>query len=502
MIKIHFIFWISIIITLPVFSQPDAIWTKTFGTEYSDGARTFCIDDDGGFVIAGYTYSNSEKNSDIYIIKTDANGNEIWAKSIGNESWEYANSICKAINSGFVIVGYKLESITNIFDIYIVKIDNNGNILWEKTYGGIGTDIGQSICQTNDNGYLICGNTTSYGAGEDDIYLIKINEVGDSIWTKTIGCNKSDMGYKAISTKDDHYLIVGSTGLYDSPGVSSGHNREIYLVKTDLTGNVVQFKTYWIIGRGQVDYDSGYDVCETSDNCYYITGASSKEATEVMDISILKVDNELTQLWKKRKEIGSFYDYGYSVSEVTEDNGIIICGSFNSADTGLTDAFILRLNSAGDEIWCSEFGEDKSESFYSIKYIGEGNFIAAGYTNSYGAGSNDFWLAKFNDHVTSVKQHENIFPESPTLNQNYPNPFNPQTMISYQLPHNQNVRITIYNGLGQKIRELVNANQQRGEHCIVWDGKNDFNKNMASGVYFYRLITTSSIITKKMIMIR
>jgi hypothetical protein len=490
--------WVSFLINFPLICQPATIWTKTFGTANSDGARTICSDNNGGFVIAGYTYSNPDKNSDAYVLKIDSDGNECWIKSFGDEGWEFINSICNTINNdGFIIVGYRSKPDTNSADVYMVKIDNNGNIKWEKNFGGIGIDIGMSVCQSNDNGYLICGTTTSYGAGEDDIYLIKTNDIGDSLWTKTIGCNKSDMGFKAILTSDGHYLVVGSTGLYDTPGISSGRNREIYLVKTDLAGNVVNSKTYWIIGTGQVDFDTGYDVCETADNCYYITGASSREASEVMDISILKVDNQLNQLWKKRKEIGVFYDYGYSVSEITEDHGLIVCGSFNSAETGLTDAFILRLDKEGNEIWRTSFGGESSESFYSIKYLGNGDFIAAGYTNSSGAGEKDFWLAKFHDEISSIKIEDNSSPGNPWLNQNFPNPFNPETKITFQIPRESLVVLKIYNVLGVCVHTLLNEFKPAGYHSVEFKPE-----EFSSGIYFYSLTTEDNTQTRKMIYIK
>ena len=480
-----------------IYSQNDTLWTKTFGGTSSEGANAICVTPEGDFVIAGYTYSITGRNAEIYVVKTDADGNQLFDNTFGGTGWEIGYSICKAVdNSGYIITGHTSSFGTHSKDVFLLKIDNQLNQVWIKTYGGLGIDIGKTVCTTSDGGYIICGYTESFGAGEDDIFLIKTNSSGDTTWTKTIGCERSDIGRSVIETSDGHFLIAGSTGLYDTPGIPTGKNSEIFVVKTDLSGNAVNMKTFWVIDNDQGDFDAGFSICETSDGNYCVAGISSAEGVEVLDLSVIKMDTSLTSIWKKRIEAG-FYDFGYSVCEASPDGGVIVSGNFNNAQTGKSDLLIAGLNSNGNEVWKRTYGGNGNDGSRCLRRISDDKFIIAGYTSSFGSGSYDMWLLKFQNELTGIKDKESTNSKSFYLNQNYPNPFNPNTKIKYVIPQRIFVSLKVYDVLGNQVDTLVRTEQEAGEYEVEFDGS-----QIMSGIYFYRLKAGSYSEARKMIVLK
>ncbi|MBN2461243.1 MAG: hypothetical protein JXB60_06510, partial [Candidatus Cloacimonetes bacterium] len=208
-------------------SEAVLIWDQVYGGTASEGGRDVIEAIDGGFVIVGFTYSEGNGNSDVYLVKTDTQGNQIWTQTYGGSGWEFGYSLCAAEDgSGYVIAGYTTSSGNGLRDVFLVGTDIAGNQLWTQTYGGADLDEASSIITGHEGGYVVCGYTCSYGAGEDDIYVIGTDNGGNYIWSAVLGTEKSEMGKTIRKTGDGNYIIAGSTGLYDTPGVNSGKSRE------------------------------------------------------------------------------------------------------------------------------------------------------------------------------------------------------------------------------------------------------------------------------------
>ncbi|HXU26497.1 MAG TPA: hypothetical protein VN698_04635, partial [Bacteroidia bacterium] len=191
---------------------------------------------DGGYILVGQNYANS------LILKTDANGNMLWAKSITNMA--IAKCIQKTSNGGFVIAGYGSAPTGSAgFDFSLIKIDSSGNLLWSKTFGGIDRDLANSVKETSDGGYIIAGTTESYGVGAEDVYLVKTDSAGNLTWAKTFGGTLADRGNDVIQTTDGGFAIAGTTNSY---GV--GNSYDAYLIKTDALGTLQWSKTFGDMG--------------------------------------------------------------------------------------------------------------------------------------------------------------------------------------------------------------------------------------------------------------
>ena len=201
------------------------LWDNKFGGNGDDWCFSVAQTSDGGFVTAG-SLKTQEEGYNFWIIKTDSYGNRIWDKSYGGSEDEWCYSVQQTNDGGYILVGSTL-SYGEEGDVWIIKTDNNGNVLWDKTFGGSKADGGGSIKQTSDGGYIVLGATYSYGAGNRDIWLIKIDELGNKHWAKTIGGILNDEGNSIAQTSDNGYIITGWT---ESFGAG---DEDIWLIKIE-----------------------------------------------------------------------------------------------------------------------------------------------------------------------------------------------------------------------------------------------------------------------------
>jgi hypothetical protein len=254
-------------------------FAKTYGGAYYDVAYSVQQTSDGGYIVAGVTHSFSAGGYDIFLIKTDANGNVQWAKTYGGTSGDGAFPVQQTSDGGYIVAG-----VTNSFgaggsDVFLIKTDTSGNIVWAKTYGGTNDDRATFVQQTSDGGYIVAGWTRSFGAGYTDIFLIKTDTSGNIVWAKTYGGTSYDWAYSVQQTSDNGYIVGGYTG-------SFGVGTNIFLIKTDTNGNIVWAKTY----RG-AHWDYAYSVQQTSDGGYIVAGhIQPLDLDGEKDIILIKTD--------------------------------------------------------------------------------------------------------------------------------------------------------------------------------------------------------------------
>jgi len=253
-------------------------WNTTFGATKFDAGYSVQQTTDGGYVIAGaYTYVPPPGDYDAWLIKTDASGIQQWDKKFGSGFSDYAYSVQQTTDGGYILAGSTNPTNAND-DVYLIKTDSSGNAVWTKTFGGANNDIGQSVKQTTDGGYIITGWTDSFGAGNTDVYLIKTDASGNAAWTKTYGGVNFEDSRSVWQTIDGGYIIVGSTNSF-----GAGLN-DIYLIKTDSSGNKQWDNTY---GGSQNDF--GYCTQQTADSGYIIAGDTSSYGTGSTDVWLIKL---------------------------------------------------------------------------------------------------------------------------------------------------------------------------------------------------------------------
>jgi len=321
-------------------SSGNETWAKTFGGTEWDEANSVQQTTDGGFIIVGYTLSFGAGGGDVYLIKTDSSGNETWAKTFGGTGYDYGSSVQQTTDGGFIITGYTESYGFEEKDVYLIKTDSNGNETWARIFrctdfGGTKYHYGESVQQTTDGGFIIAGSryTWSNDTGSDkDIYLLKTDSNGNEIWAKTFGGTEWNEGYSVQQTTDGGFIIAGRT--------SYRGNYEVNLIKTDSSGNEIWSKTF-----GSTGYDSGSSVQRTTDGGYIIAGYTNSYDRK-SDVYLIKTDSSGNETWSKTFG-GTDGDSGSSVQQTT-DGGYIIAGFTKSFGAGNGDVYLLKTDSNGN----------------------------------------------------------------------------------------------------------------------------------------------------------
>jgi hypothetical protein len=372
----------------------DTLWTKTYGGASIDEGHSVQQTSDSGYIIAGATRSFGEGlDWDVYLIKTDASGDTVWTRTHGTMNGsELGRSVQQTSDNGYIIGGY-----TGNGDVYLIKTEINGYVVWTRTYGGTGIDWGWSVQQTFDGGYIVVGSTSSFGAGSDDVYLIKTDANGDLLWTRTYGGTGIDWGFSVQQTSDSGYIIIGGTDLFVF-GTSRG---DAYLIKTNVNGDMLWTRTY-----GTQDFEIGSSVQHTSDGGYIISASICS---------------------------------------------LVPCGMINCS---ICDVYLIKTDADG-----------------LVTGIEEACF--------------------------------NNIPGRFFITQNFPNPFSSETQIEFALPKEAHVSLGIYNVTGRIVNTLVDRKMDAGYHSVKW-----ITKDVPSGIYFCTiqantgLETEAYTETKKMILIQ
>lgn len=380
-----FLFTLLVFIPFFGFNQD---FDNTFGGDSLDMGYSIQQTIDGGYIITGSTESYGSGDADVYLIKTDANGDSLWTKTFGGPGQDYGSSLQITSDGGYIITG-RTEHANGNKDVYLMKTDVNGDSLWTKTYGGTSVDFGLFVQQTSDGGFIITGATESYGNGGRDVYLIKTDINGDSLWTKTFGGTAFDIGNCVQQTTDGGYIIVGGTNSFGNG------NRDAYLIKTD--GNGLE---QWNQTFGGIEFDVGSNVKQTTVGDYIFTGRTASFGAGNKDVYLVKTDASGVEQWYQTFG-GSAFDLGTCVDQTT-DGGYIICGGTDSYGAGARDLYLIKTDGNGLEQWNETFGGSSFEMASSMQLNFDGSYIIIGGTESYGAGDRDVFLIKKQGNNTSI----------------------------------------------------------------------------------------------------
>ena len=288
-------------------SLGDTLWTKTYGGANNDVGYSVQQTSDKGYIIAGVTESFGS-GSEVYLIKTDSLGDTLWTESYGGPNDESGLSVQQTFDQGYIVAGYIWSA---DFDVYLIKTDSLGDSLWAKTYGGAWHDAAWSVQQTTYKGYIIVGFAESFGPGSMAVYLIKTDSLGNSLWARTYGGTGWDLAYAVQQTPDNGYIVTGFTGSFGAGG------GDIYLIKTDSLGDTLWTKKY-----GGADAEGGFSVQQTADKGYIITGRTESFGAGSYDVYIVRTDSLGEMLWEKTCG-GIEDDEGRSVQETSDGGYIV-----------------------------------------------------------------------------------------------------------------------------------------------------------------------------------
>jgi len=284
-------------------------WNRTFGGKESD--KGFYIQSAGnGYMIVGVTYSYGAGGGDLWLIKTDLYGNELWNHTFGSANYDKGYCMQKAPDGGYILLGMTYSYGSGKSDVWLIKVDESGDEIWNHTFGGSEPDVGFYV-EGVDDGYIITGVTYSYGAGGGDLWLIKTDLYGNELWNRTFGGASDDVGNAVVHTPDGGYLITGETHSF-----GAGKN-DLWLLKTDAAGSELWNRTF-----GGDDYDKGTFIRRTVDGNYIITGMTYSFGTGKNDVWLMEVDASGKERWNSTFG-GADYDIGFHVQQADDGSYII-----------------------------------------------------------------------------------------------------------------------------------------------------------------------------------
>ncbi|NQT80507.1 MAG: hypothetical protein HQ555_08980 [Candidatus Aminicenantes bacterium] len=341
------------------------VWSIEFGGDDEDEGNSVQQTSDGGYIIAGLTNSFGNGLSDVYLIKLDYTGATEWIKTFGGDDEDEGNSVQQTSDGGYIIAGFTNSFGNGLSDVYLIKLDYTGATEWTKTFGGAGDDIGMSVQQTSDEGYIVVGSSDSFGNGTKDAYLIKTDSSGNEEWSGIIGGTDNDIGLSVQVTSDEGYIITGVTGSY---GLGSG---DVFLIKLDSLGDEEWFETF-----GGTSEDMGFSVQQTSDGGFIVTGYTASSGNGASDVYVIKTDSTGSEEWTNTYG-GSDEDEGHSIQQ-TSDGGYIIVGTTDSFGAGSGDIYLIKIDSSGNQLWATTFGQSDEDEGNFVKETGNHEFIIIG----------------------------------------------------------------------------------------------------------------------------
>ena len=257
------------------------LWSETFGGGGWDWGRFVRQTNDGGFIITGWTDSQGAGGGDLWLLKTDARGTEEWNRTYGGIENDHGNCIQPTSDGGYIITGATISNSVGNDDLWLIKTDSTGTAQWMLTFGGKGYEEGHFVQTTSDGGYIVVGSTTSTGAGESDVWLIKLGPNGRTDWTRTFGGVEWDWGNAVHETPDGGYILVGTTLSFGAGG------SDVWLIKTDADGREEWSRTY-----GGHSLDFGLSVQPTTDGGYIIAGQTYSFGSGNGDLWLIKTNSE------------------------------------------------------------------------------------------------------------------------------------------------------------------------------------------------------------------
>jgi len=467
---------IGLVVATPLLAQPDSLWSRTYGGGANDWCNSVVQTADGGYALAGITLSFGAGEADFWLVRTSENGDSLWSRTYGGSYWDGCLSFIQTADGGFALAGYTSSFGAGSYDFWFVRTNESGDSLWSRTYGGEGEEVCNSLIQTADGGFELAGYSYSLEAGYSDFWLVRTDENGDSLWSRTFDGGYGDVCHSIIQTTDGGLALAGSTlsGLEELRSY-------FWLVWTGANGDSLRSRTFGWEGICN-------SVIQTADRGYALAGVIGY-GEEGGDWYLVQLDENGDSLWSRTYNGSAWQDICWTLLQ-TADGGYTLAGSAGS------DIWLVRTDENGDSLWSLTFGGRSNDDCNSLIQTVDGGYALAGYTDSFGAGWDDFYLIKLGPE-NSVPDAEVTAPLHFGLDAVYPNPFNATAVVGYRLSVVGWMELGLYDLNGRLVQTLFEGWQEAGSHQAVIDGT-----QLPSGVYLLRLSSGNQVALGKVCLVK
>ncbi len=384
-------------------------WQQTYRVSGSEVVHDVLMAEDGGYYLVGTKnlVFEPEQNGDVYLIKTDAAGKKLWEKTYGRDRLEEGNTILPTNDGQLMIIGYTASFDANGIDVYMIKVDHDGNELWSKTFGGPLDEMGGGK-QMPDSGFILGGNivdpndivadpgAVGYAgyAGRSNLFITRTDGDGNPLWTQTFGGEQNVLAMTGVPLPDGGFVILASIIAYPEPG------NHIYLLKVDANGQEVWSRTW------AEDDASGYALAQTSDGGYLITGPYLSPGSEKEDFLFIKTDAEGNEEWRSTFGDPDMIDYAVVFTEAA-DGGYIAAGEWvKDYYAGDSDLALVKIDAHGQLIWQDKIETNAHHMLARILQHPDGGYVIATSIVSNRAFDFDIILIKIGAPVSSTNRSD------------------------------------------------------------------------------------------------
>lgn len=446
-----------------------AQWNHSYYVGASQGLRSVCRTPDGGFLAAGYTWGVPGHNSDLLLIKTDIEGNLKWTKTFGDSGWEFGWSVIVTCDGGFAAAGYSSSTRAGDKNMYIVKTDTAGNLLWERQLGGAGSDVARDLVELPDGSLILAGYTAPEEGGEFDILIASLDSVGDYQWMKTIGETGPEIARSIILNSSGNLILAGETGS------TTNGNRDMLIVCLNPDGHKIWEKFYH-----KDNYDSGYEVVEIPAGGYYIIGHADVHSQDFLELAVVKTDSAGNCLYHNLYEASTrFYDYGKSIA-ISPNGTLAFCGVAKKKNTRQNKLFLLMSDPDGRSLMNNWFDLEGSSWCTSLVADQDNNFVIAGQYTPDNLVYNPWLLKIQNPMVAGIGANQ--LEEKPFL-KCYPSPFSDRLFIICRGREDARGTISIHDTTGKVI---YHCNIDNYGTATIWNGIIEDGQQAKPGYYLVR----------------
>ncbi len=477
------LFMLLVFLMLPAMGFAGITFEKTYGDTANEYVFSLIPLPKSMYLLVGRTNSFGGVGNDGYLVKIDGHGTMLWQKNIDFGAYESFRRGLFLPDGSVLLVGTTQSAENEPADLLLVKVDLDGNVLWHKTYGGSGKDVGWDIKAANEKGfYYIAGYTNSFGAGGTDAWLLKIDANGDTAWTKTYGSD-GDQSARICAVNGENIILIGNNRSLSTP--------QMYMLNVNDNGG-------WQRIFSTQGWTEGYSVCTVDTVAvfagYGFWGSTLRHDMLVVMLGLVSGDTVMVVHSQIPKD-----DYAFGIN-TTQDGGFIVVGKGDAYQNDENfKGVIWKLTRTGETDWMRFWGGDQRNELWDVIQTDDHGYLAVGFTNSFGNGGMDAYVVKTDSlgQVTSLGSEPAHLPQTVSLEQNYPNPFNPVTTIRYSIPQTEKVELAVFDMLGRKVLQVVNAVQTAGSHSVRIRAD-----HLPSGIYLYQLKAGNQRRVRKMMVLK